>query len=172
MSIASDTRKGSIVVEQAYAQGKMLNHASWQLGDGRAMSDIDSVLDRNGHVLFIELARAYGPIGWRDISGGQQWLYSSIAKLSPKVACVLAWHNVSCDRQIDTRNDIEGARALFAQGKHGVRLSGDEYRELVEAWDRDPVAALAWLGELHAAWWAGERPSLAEQRPAAAGGAS
>jgi hypothetical protein len=166
MSIANDTPKGSIIVEQAYAQAKMLDHSSWRLGGGRAMSDIDAVLDHGGHVLFVELSRAVGPITWADISGGQRWLYSSIAKLSPKVACVLARHDVaSAERQIDTRNDIVDGWALFAQGTRGAPLSGDDYRDLVERWDRDPVAALAWLDELHVAWFA-------RQRQAAAGGAS
>ncbi len=180
MSIANPTPqppKGSIIVESAYAQGKMIDHSKWSLSNGRALSDIDAVLDNNGHVLLIEFVRSWGPIGWGDISGGQRWLYQSIVRGSPKFVAVLARHNVaSFDQTIDSRSDILDGAAIFDLAQTGVSLTGDEYRSLVEGWDRDPPAVIVWLRKLHDAKRAAEAQAISaayqQQQAQPTGGAS
>ena len=144
--------RGKICCVSAYIQGKALDHSKWQLPGRKSLSDIDYVLDNNGYVLYFELARAWWPIGWDSVSPGQRWLYLSICRASEKCAVVLARHAVvSLEEAIDTRNDILDAVVRLNCGMSEAKLTGDEYRKLVELWAADAVAALAWLKTLAAA---------------------
>jgi hypothetical protein len=152
LTVADEPPRGSICVPVAYAQGKMLSHRGWAFPNGRTLSDIDAVLDYRGWVLFIELHRSHWPIGWQDIGTGQRWLYESICRGSDMFAVVLARHDVArIDVEIDSKNDILDAVVRFRKLTASAKLTGDEYRQLVEAWGSNPVGALAWLDTIAAA---------------------
>ena len=150
--VADEQPRGRICVPAAYAQGKMLNHREWAFPNGRMLSDIDAVLDYRGWVLFFEFERCHWPISWPDIGRGQCWLYESVCRGSDMFAIVLARHDVTrIDVEIDSKNDILDAVVRFRKLTASARLTGDEYRQLVETWGSNPVAALAWLDTIAAA---------------------
>ncbi len=143
--------RGRIRLRMAYAQGKMLNHGSWQFTKNRTFSDIDAVLDNDGKVLFVELERRAYPINWPAIGTGQAWLYESVCQASNYFACALARHNVEGDDvEIDSRNDILDAVVCYRRGADCVRLTGDEYRKFVELWDASYLSAVNFLDTIAA----------------------
>lgn len=97
---------GQIRTEDAYAQGKMLDHSSWQdepaLTRGITPSDIDVVFDNNGRCIFCEISSQHSE--WLMIAVGQRRLYESI--LAPSHCSVLCFHQVPWQTQINTRRDI------------------------------------------------------------------
>ena len=99
-------QRGWIFDEDAYAQGKMLNHASWNgiLPRRITPSDVDMVFDNAGRIIFIELERSCSR--WQEVTRGQRLLYENLIKSGAHCAC-LCKHSVPVPMQIDTRYDIE-----------------------------------------------------------------
>ena len=100
---------GVIRIEEAYAQGKMLNNAKWKgfLPRGSTPSDIDMVFQDMQHqrILFCELSRRQRY--WRDVTHAQRHVYiGAITSGQGKSLAVLLNHNVPASRQIDTYSDI------------------------------------------------------------------
>lgn len=75
-----NSNRGSILAEQAYALGKMLNHEEWHtLPRNITPSDIDMVFDNNGMFLLCELKQ--NTADWQQLkknSYGQWLLYSNL----------------------------------------------------------------------------------------------
>lgn len=105
--------RGAIYNEQAYAQGKMIDHSKWQTGEKRlprniTPSDIDMIFDNRGHQLAIELTR--GEKKWTEIQAGQRGVMEGFIICPPKLVRlgVLAWHSVAPHQQICSREHIDG----------------------------------------------------------------
>ena len=100
--------RGSIISQEAYARGKMLDHSAWRntLPRNITPSDIDMVIDNNGIILMIELSSKTDR--WHLLSRGQRLLYENIVWAGQgniKAALALI-HPEPPDKQIDTVNDI------------------------------------------------------------------
>lgn len=107
---------GRILVEEAYAQGKMLDSSAWA-GDfprGITPSDIDYVLESDGYFLFAEFNR--GPGTFDAMSKGQRILYSNLCSLSPNCVVAVVGHNAPRDRAICTKTDIESLEVRHHSG--------------------------------------------------------
>ena len=142
--------KGSIIAEQAYAQGKMLDHSSWPISPkGRTFSDIDAVFDNNGWLIFVEFARSDLPLTWNNISAGQRWLYKSTLYNKQGSIAILACHNVPSDQQIDTMKDITHASAMSHDFKTETSLSNKQWVQVVTTWDLCPQAARDVITKIH-----------------------
>jgi len=106
-------RPGSIIVEEAYALGKMMESNGWSglLRNGITPSDVDLVFDNNGKILFCDFSIKYDD--WERAICGQRWLYESFIKSAPHCA-VLCKHSVKPDlfRKIDTLRDVERFQAM------------------------------------------------------------
>lgn len=138
---------GKIICEQAYAQGKMLNSASWSglLARGITPSDIDFVIEANGVCLLAEFSRDSTDL--EGLSIGQSIMYRRLAaRPGQDVVCVCR-HSVPWDQQIDTRHDVEEATAYFAAGQKTVRLTNARWQELVCNFTANPAAANAMLAK-------------------------
>src|SRR5687768_15001960 len=114
--------RGAIYNEQAYAQGKMLDHSEWKLLPRKITpSDIDMCFDNRGWLLLCELSSKTP--NWSDIPKGQFWLYKSMTAKSRTIAALLK-HNVK-DRQIDTLNDIQSFQVMLAGGRTTEVFKGE-----------------------------------------------
>jgi hypothetical protein len=141
--------KGAIYAEQAYAQGKMLDHSEWFsiLPRGITPSDIDMVLDNRGRMIFVELTTKYEM--FEDLSTGQRILHEGLAKCGKHVS-VLGWHDVPSSRQINTFSDISKVSLMFACDGKIATLNGFtnfDWQVLVKWWfnlepDSGPDATL------------------------------
>lgn len=138
-----DPPSGSILNEQAYARGKMLNHSGMagQLARRSMPSDIDFVLDNNGAMIFAELSRWAND--WNKVQPGQRWLYESLIKTSIHCA-VLCKHSVelATGRQIFTWTDIESFQVMIWH--HGAVISeiiegNQKWQTFVRYWFADPT---------------------------------
>jgi hypothetical protein len=128
---------GRVILEQAYAIGKMLDNSGWNglLRDKITPSDIDHpaiplCFDNNGAVIFADLS--INCDDWSRALRGQRRLYESIIRNSPHCA-VICRHNVPPEigRQIDTLRDVD--------------------RFQVMVWDDGPVLSPTYDG----AYWQG-----------------
>lgn len=134
---------GSIICQEAYAQGKMLDHSGWNLARGVTPSDIDMVVESYGCFLFIELTK--GCCDWSNLKTGQRILYDSLAKIPGNHVVCLARHSVSSGRYVDTYMDIEAALVRWATGKKSLLLEASQWRFLVTEWVPRPRQAVSWL---------------------------
>ena len=109
---------GSVRVEMAYAQGKMLDHSAWNgiLPRGITPSDIDSVFDNNGWLLFCEIKFGEVDASWDGVSTGQRRLAESLVLNSQRQAAVLCFHHVDTARLIDTVKDVHSFSPMWAPG--------------------------------------------------------
>ncbi len=153
--------RGSVFAEEAYAQGKMLDHSSWQrprdgdrplprsitpsdadmtVGEG-LFSSIPAVFDNRGNILFCELSSHARE--WKEIQPGQLRLYEGLLRGNPHCA-VLCRHSVRPERKrkIDTRYDIESFHVrIFDHGfiELPVVDGNQEWQSLVLRWYENPV---------------------------------
>jgi hypothetical protein len=98
-------KRGSILCETAYAQGKMIDHSKWQLPRKISLSDVDAVIDNRGWFLLIEFTSCCTM--WNELPYGQATLYRNLVKgLKGKAVAVLCRHNVPSNRSICSMNDV------------------------------------------------------------------
>jgi hypothetical protein len=136
---------GKILVETAYAQGKMLNHHEWTGKLGSPLitpSDVDMIFDFNGHLLVCELSRSANM--FTGLSDGQARLYLELVLLGA-FACVLQ-HHVDADIQINTYRDVDRFSVMFMWRKrvhHSMVYEGAYWPRFVECYrlDREELRA-------------------------------
>jgi hypothetical protein len=112
----SDDTAGRILIEAAYAAGKMLDNSGWNglLRDKAMPSDIDHpavgwCLDNRGSILCADFSISCD--SWEQLARtlkGQRWLYESLIRYAPHCA-VVCKHSVAPEmrRPIDTLRDVE-----------------------------------------------------------------
>lgn len=127
---AHSGQAGRILIEAAYAAGKMLDCSGWNglLRSNITPSDVDLCFDNNGAVLFADFSIACD--SWTQIKStlrGQRWLYESLIKSGPHCA-VICKHSVQAERLIDTLKDVE--------------------RFQVMVWDFEPVLSPVYSGRV------------------------
>ena len=139
--------EGKIVVEQAYAQGKMLDHSGFKhLPRGITPSDIDMVIDSAGDVMFCELSRNHNR--WKALNYGQRLLYENLC-ISGQHICALLTHSVNPTLAIRTHADIDSYHVMFAVNREihtsPVRF-GFSWPEFAQDWIEDSarVRQLLW----------------------------
>lgn len=132
---------GRIIVEQAYAQGKMLGSQNWsgRLARGITPSDIDFVIESNGAFLWAEFSR--DSCTTDGLLKGQQLLYERLAKRPGLDVVTVCRHCVPWEQQIDTMFDVYEATAYFACGTKAVKLTNSRWQELVVAFANNAAAA-------------------------------
>ena len=154
---------GKRICEQAYAQGKMLDHSGWYgklIRNGvptkGTPSDVDFIflpkfiLDNRGTFLFGELSSA--DVGWEDLVYGQRTMYENLLKAAGGTSVsVLCHHSVPSDTQIDTYTDIKSfIPMIWANGQicRAERFVGVErWQKFYPAWFADPLKIYKWLCE-------------------------
>lgn len=149
--------RGAICHQQAYAQGKMLDHSGWSglLERKITPSDIDMVVESGGYFVFAELSSRYA--SWREISIGQRRLYHSLIVNNPgRHVCVLLKHSVKSSRQIRTDKDIDSA-SLWAMDRQAegrideffVSLENCErWRRMLAFFVKEPKNCIEWIKRL------------------------
>lgn len=107
------TDRGDIICEQAYAQGKMLNHSGWngRLPRGITPSDVDMLLDDDGVILFIEISSQHKD--WMELEIGQRKCYQNIVRGNQEHMAALVTHSVPVSEKIDTSRDFETVQCLL-----------------------------------------------------------
>ena len=128
--------RGAILVEQAYAQGKMLDHSSWRLVRGISPSDIDFVIESGGNFGFVEFSKHFKSI--EQLNHGQKLLYERLISRIHKSDFVgLAYHNVPEERSIDTCRDVISAEIYTQRGNFS--LNQEQWEEFITTWTESPV---------------------------------
>ena len=132
------TRRGSIQSEEAYAQGKMLDHSSWSLPRNITPSDVDFHFDANGRILYCELS-SHNRL-WSDLKDGQCRSYKNMVKNSRHCA-VLCLHDVKLPNKINTTTDIIGFSPMIWHSGHwwfGPFLEGNpRWQTFVQKWIKE-----------------------------------
>jgi hypothetical protein len=140
-------KTGSILSEEAYALGKMLDHTAWQRGDrilprGITGSDIDFVLDNAGYEIIGELSRTANE--WKQLSHAQKRVYEGLVRWGAPHVAVLCRHDVGLDerRAISPKLDIITFQPMLCD--HGIAVGrvyegNTLWQAFVESWFRDPV---------------------------------
>jgi hypothetical protein len=135
--------KGAILCEQAYAQGKMLDHSEWvSLPRGITPSDVDFAFDNKGRMILCELSSKHS--SWADVPYGQRLLYQNLVTGSPHVAA-LCRHNVPRERAINTRVDVSAFQLMFSFGGElfvSIEMPGDAWARFVTKWFESPSGVL------------------------------
>ena len=128
--------RGAILVEQAYAQGKMLDHTSWRLVRGISPSDIDFVIESGGNFGFVEFSKNFKSI--EQLNHGQKLLYERLISRMRKSDFVgLAYHNVPEERSIDTCRDVISAEIYTQLGNFSVNQ--EQWEVFITTWTESPV---------------------------------
>jgi len=140
---------GAIICRERYAQGKMLDHSSWNLSRGVSPSDIDMVVESYGCFLWAELTR--NGCDWNGLKTGQRILYESLARIPGNHIVCLARHSVPASRDINTFHDIEAAAVRWACGSKSLVLEKSQWQVLVTNWVTRPHAVITWLDKHHSA---------------------
>jgi hypothetical protein len=110
--------KGSILCEQAYAQGKMLNNSGWTtILRGNTFADLDCCIlldgdpiqpqqcQMNNKMVLVELSSKV--CMWQSLNRRQMKSYKFLVENGQgKIVALLGQHNVPKDQQIDTTKDI------------------------------------------------------------------
>tara|TARA_R110000803_G_scaffold208635_1_gene277432 strand:- start:233 stop:703 length:471 start_codon:yes stop_codon:yes gene_type:complete len=147
--------KGSILVSQAYAQGKMLDNSKWGsvLPRGITPSDCDmQMYDNNGNILLVEFSSQN--VSWSELSKGQRWGYESMVKLGANsdsvCLAILCKHRISTDQQICTHDAVDWFSVMLPAKSGGVvttykPLSGDRWPKFVVSFFEDPKATRAFV---------------------------
>jgi hypothetical protein len=104
--------RGRINHKQAYAQGKMLNHAAWNaiLPRGITPSDVDFFFDNKGQAILCELSSSAS--NWHELTIGQRLGYWNLIRGTRHIA-VLCKHSVSSQYEINTYADIEAFSVMY-----------------------------------------------------------
>lgn len=145
--------RGSIYAEAAYAQGKMLDHSSWNSILPRLItpSDIDMAIDNRGEILFIEVSSSTP--NWYEIPKGQRRLYESLLRNSTgNQAAALVRHSVPKDRQINTRTDIDEFSIMANVSPRTPKTSdifhgNERWQEFVTKWIEDAGRIMRWFAQ-------------------------
>jgi len=132
--------QGRILVESAYAQGKMLDHSGWCLDRGITPSDIDFVIEAGGCFLFGELSRDNDSM--RNLSKGQRIMYRRLASRSDRDVVAVCSHSVQQDRPINTQTDILSATIYFDAGTKQIQVDNTQWQGIVVEWANNPQAVL------------------------------
>lgn len=141
MPLHSDTA-GSIIDEQAYALGKMLDNSSWNGLLTRHITpadidipDIPLVFDNDGAIIFADLSRTFDD--WQTALPGQRWLYQSVIKGSRHCAA-LCKHSVRPEdrRLINTLTDVESFHIMVWDNEAVMSplWPGSRWQEFVTTW--------------------------------------
>lgn len=138
---------GSIMCVEAYAQGKMLDHSSWNLARGITPSDIDFYVESSGCFLWAEFSR--NSVEIESLSRGQELAYTRLSRRPNADAVAVCRHGVPASRQIDTARDVESCTVYFASGTKSVLLDNGQWRKLVTKWSANPADATRFLESLH-----------------------
>jgi hypothetical protein len=110
---------GSIILQEAYALGKMMDSSSWNglLRSGITPSDIDlpgvqMVFDNRGMIIFCDFSSSFTK--WQTALTGQRLLYEGLINYKPHCA-VLCRHNVKPElgRPINTLHDVEHFQVMI-----------------------------------------------------------
>ena len=144
---------GSIISEQAYAQGKMLDHSEWHglLPRGATPSDIDMLIANRKKMIFVEFSRNCDD--WEQLNTGQCWLYEDIVRNGAgKVIAALLQHSVPTDRTVRTISDVERFQIMYLSPMSEIKTTrtfetehGFCWRRFVEQWVIDATAAVQML---------------------------
>lgn len=152
-------RKGSILVEQAYAQGKMLDSSGWfgVLPRGITPCDIDHVFDNNGHMIFLEITSQWRT--WEEFKEhcfGQWSVYKSLVIFGQsRHVSVLWFHAIPINVQINTFRDCESFSVMWMQCHDDRKrmtvspaVGGDKWPGFVKLWFSDRAKLYERLGEM------------------------
>lgn len=109
-------RPGSVIWEEAYALGKVLEHGGWNgaLVRGITPSDVDFCFDNAGMIIFGELSATCRE--WSQLQRGQRDFYTNCIRDRLNCSCaVLCHHNVrpEAGRKINTRTDIKSFQIMM-----------------------------------------------------------
>ncbi len=137
-------RPGAVYCEQAYAQGKRLDHSQ---GYGKLPrrirpSDVDFGFDNSGQLLLCELSSSKRR--WDELDFGQRIFYESFVKRG-KVMAALCRHDVPPDRQIDTYADVQEFQVMFLNNSKleiSDVLEGSRWGKFVVAWFKDSTKVI------------------------------
>jgi hypothetical protein len=134
---------GSIILEECYALGKMMDSSAWRVVLRRKItpSDIDLCFDNNGAIIFADFSASY--TDWNQIGEklkGQRWLYESVIKHNRHCA-VLCKHSVTPElgRKINTLSDVDSFQVMvWDNDKRAFVLSriypGRWWQDFVQMW--------------------------------------
>jgi hypothetical protein len=125
-------RKGDIIIVEAYAQSKMLDHQDWAglLPRNIMPSDVDLMMIATAEImqptriacskaiLLIEFSRHHRY--WKELSYGQRLSYIQDLQLTlpERKFCILAKHSVDTDTKINTVKDIESYQVMWYDGEN------------------------------------------------------
>lgn len=126
---------GRIMVEQAYAQGKMLDHSGLNLHHGISPMDFDSVIERNGYFLVVEFTRKEP--SWDNLDTGQYRAFREAVK-KPGFLLILARHSVPQSQAIETHKDVDEFTAWWDGGARELRCPGAWFPSLCRLWSDNP----------------------------------
>ncbi len=114
-------KTGKILIESAYAQGKMLDHTGWQgqLPRGITPSDVDMRFSFHHSRRSIEVELKFNCASWDHVSYGQLLAYKDeVEAHAGKKVAIIASHSVPPDRQIDSFRDITAFQVMaWIEGK-------------------------------------------------------
>jgi len=130
---------GRIMVEEAYAQGKMIDHSSWVLDRGCNFCDVDMLLDSKGCCFWCFLERTKNR---KTLSKGQRIVFDTLSNLNGYHIAAVLRHSVDVKERINSRFDIQEAEVWFDRGQRQVLLNNEQYQRLVCAWATNPYKAL------------------------------
>lgn len=137
---------GSILLEESYAQGKMLDSSSWfgLLPRDITPSDIDHIFDNNGRMIFVEFSKDWKKQCWKEVPAGQRRIYQSlIMQGQGKHIAALCFHSVPRQQQINTRTDIKHFQLMYFDPaypniRHSQLLPGVDWEPFVKQWFANP----------------------------------
>ena len=148
--IVNVQKRGAVYAEQAYAQGKMLDHSEWDgvLPRQITPSDVDMVLDNWGRIVFVEFSRECG--SWLELSIGQRKFYQAAVGKAGRHIAALCQHSTPVDQQVKTRTGVVSVEFMFwhngsfrfAKGTNG------HWIDMVDRWyvsELGPNQAIAYL---------------------------
>ena len=131
-------KRGEIYCEDAYAQGKMLDHSSWNLPRNITPSDIDMCFDNNGNIIACEISSNVQE--WTKLQRGQFLLYFNfIGPLSKHIA-VLCYHNVDKKLKINTLNDIISFQIMIRKNDEVLYTpiyGSSRWEKFIKSWYND-----------------------------------
>ena len=140
--------RGVVLSEDAYAQGKMLDHSEWfgRLPRGSTPSDIDMVYDNASKVLYCELNRNFEH--WMQVNRAQRWMYENIL-IGSENCSVLLRHDVGIDRKIKTASDIISFHPIVWSNNFIIAsrifYGSSHWQRFVYYWSKTPNATRAYI---------------------------
>lgn len=135
---------GNVIVEEAYAVGKMLEHEEWQfLPRGITPSDTDWFIHNRDSHTFLRFELKYREARWARLDNGQREAFAEDVRRGDFY--LLCSHNVTVEerRKIRSLSDVEQFEVTFM---HDGRVTtspvypGNKLKSFVEQWFADPDA--------------------------------